>query len=69
MGYLKQRGATVLIASHQTQYFNDVDKVLQIVDGQITHFGTVKEVLGKGAKILGLDETSKQTSQPDEMIS
>lgn len=28
MGYLKQRGATVLIASHQTQYFNDVDKIL-----------------------------------------
>ena len=28
MGYLKQRGATVLIASHQTQYFKDADKIL-----------------------------------------
>ena len=41
MGYLRNRGATVLIASHQTQFFNDCDKVLQIVDGNIQNFDTV----------------------------
>lgn len=45
MGYLKQRGKTVIIASHQTQYFNDCDKVLQIVDGEIAHFDTVANLI------------------------
>ena len=54
LGYLKQRGTTVLIASHQTQYFNDCDRVMQIVNGKIEHFDTVPNLMEQGIKIMGI---------------
>ena len=42
LGALK--GKTIIIASHQTQYFVDCDRVMQIIDGNIAHFGTLDEL-------------------------
>ncbi|CAL6091952.1 Xenobiotic-transporting_ATPase / Multidrug resistance-associated protein [Hexamita inflata] len=54
LGYLRQRGTTVLIASHQTQYFNDCDRVMNIVDGEIKTFMTVAQIIENKIKILGI---------------
>ena len=62
LGYLKQRGTTVLIASHQTQYFNDCDRVMQIIDGKIEHFDTVPNLMEQGVKIMGITGETTQTS-------
>lgn len=62
LGYLKQRGTTVLIASHQTQYFNDCDRVIQIINGKIEHFDTVPNLMDQGVKIMGITGETTQTS-------
>ena len=61
LNYLKAKGTTVLIASHQTQYFSDCDRVMSLNNGQIEYFDTPENVLKKGAKILGL--TSESSSK------
>lgn len=59
MGYLKAQGKTVIIASHQTQFFGDCDRVMQLADCEIKYFDTPENVIQQGAKILGLtSETS-----------
>ncbi|CAL6010692.1 Xenobiotic-transporting_ATPase / Multidrug resistance-associated protein [Hexamita inflata] len=64
LGYLKSRGATVIIASHQTQYFNDCDKIIQITDGEIVNYDTVQNLMKDNVKIMGITgETSTQHSQ------
>ncbi|CAL6091960.1 Xenobiotic-transporting_ATPase / Multidrug resistance-associated protein [Hexamita inflata] len=64
LGYLKSRGATVIIASHQTQYFNDCDKIIQITDGEIVNYDTVQNLMKDNVKIIGITgETSTQHSQ------
>ncbi|CAL5986502.1 Xenobiotic-transporting_ATPase / Multidrug resistance-associated protein [Hexamita inflata] len=54
MGYLKGKGATVIIASHQTQYFNDCDKIIQITDGEIVNYDTVQNLINSDVKIIGI---------------
>ena len=44
IGYLIGKGCTVLIASHQTHFFADADRVMQIIDGEIVHFGVLEEI-------------------------
>jgi len=63
LGYLKKKGATVLIASHQTQYFSDVDRVMYIEEGEIKAFDTVSNVLANGPQILGLTEKRTVTNK------
>ncbi|CAL6071291.1 Xenobiotic-transporting_ATPase / Multidrug resistance-associated protein [Hexamita inflata] len=64
LGYLKSRGATVIIASHQTQYFNDCDKIIQITDGEIVNYDTVQNLMKDNVKIIGITgETSTQQTQ------
>ncbi|CAL6094608.1 Xenobiotic-transporting_ATPase / Multidrug resistance-associated protein [Hexamita inflata] len=63
LGYLKSRGATVIIASHQTHYFNDCDKIIQITDGEIINYETVQNLMKDNIKIMGITgKTSMQHS-------
>ena len=47
-GFLKEQGTTVLIASHQTQYFGSCDLVVRIEDGEIVHCDTPDNLMNKG---------------------
>ncbi|CAL6025768.1 Xenobiotic-transporting_ATPase / Multidrug resistance-associated protein [Hexamita inflata] len=69
LGYLKGRGATVIIASHQTQYFNDCDKIIQITDGEIANYDTVQNIIKNNVKIIGITgETSTQTQTKTTIV-
>ncbi|CAL6024639.1 Xenobiotic-transporting_ATPase / Multidrug resistance-associated protein [Hexamita inflata] len=43
LGFLGSQGKTVLIASHQTQYFDDCHKIITIENGQIKSISTSQE--------------------------
>jgi len=67
LGYLRSLGATVIIASHQTQYFNDCDRVIYLADGKIAHFDTVPNLINKGVKILGITGETSTSHSPERM--
>lgn len=48
VNYLHRHGKTVIIASHQTQYFAQCDRVIVLKDGEIEHFCPVNELTGLG---------------------
>lgn len=54
MGYLRERGATVLLVSHQTQFFKDCDRVCYIKDSRIEAFDTPANLHSSGYSIRGL---------------
>ena len=75
MGYLIQNGKTVVIASHQVQYFKTCDRVLTIENGVITEdkentklkqsYGYVKPTMRKfasNAKRIEISESSELVS-------
>ena len=68
LNYLRARGTTIIIASHQTQYFVDCDRVMQIVNGEITHFDTVDNLNNQGIKINGLTGESSHVSRPENSL-
>ncbi|KAJ3257816.1 Multidrug resistance-associated protein 9 [Boothiomyces macroporosus] len=41
-------GKTVLLATHQLQYMQQVDKILVLDQGQVLEFGTFEELINKG---------------------
>ncbi|CAL5989372.1 Xenobiotic-transporting_ATPase / Multidrug resistance-associated protein [Hexamita inflata] len=71
LGYLKSRGATVIIASHQTQYFNDCDKIIQITDGEIVNYDTVQNLMKDNIKIIGItgESSTQQTQTATQVIN
>lgn len=48
VNYLQKRGKTVIIASHQTQYFAQCDRVIMLKDGKIEHFCPVSDLVSLG---------------------
>ena len=46
----KKRGATVILISHKPSIFGLADKILVLINGQVTDFGPRDEVLGRLAK-------------------
>ncbi|TNJ28950.1 Multidrug resistance-associated protein 1 [Giardia muris] len=48
LDFLKKRGTTVLIASHQTQYFKDCDRIIRLEDGRIVDDDAPAKLLSKG---------------------
>jgi len=72
--YLRSRGTTILIASHQTQYFGDCDRVMRICDGEITHLDT-PQVLDEAGVLHGMtrvatrDPAQGSSASLDELAS
>jgi len=60
-GYLRQRGTTVLISSHQTQYFSDCDRVLVIDGGSLVHDGAPSALAEEG--VLGIPRSRTESTQ------
>ncbi|ESU37712.1 ABC-type metal ion transporter [Giardia duodenalis] len=60
-GFLKEQGTTVLIASHQTQYFGNCDLVIRIEDGEIVHSDTPDNLMNKGID-FGFSRTTSVAS-------
>ncbi|CAL5976982.1 Xenobiotic-transporting_ATPase / Multidrug resistance-associated protein [Hexamita inflata] len=63
--YLQQRGKTVLIASHQTHYFKDCNRILTIDNGVVTKiFENIEHVEQSQSHILS-DSQSKYDTPKD----
>lgn len=53
-GYCRQRGITVMISSHQTQFFGDCDRIIYLEQGLILFDDTVDEMAKQ--KKINLEE-------------
>ncbi|KAH0570795.1 Xenobiotic-transporting ATPase / Multidrug resistance-associated protein [Spironucleus salmonicida] len=62
-GYLVGRGKTVVIASHQTHFFEDCDSIVNIIDGKLAHIGTLDELMAENVVIMGLTDHTKTSAQ------
>ncbi|TNJ29811.1 Multidrug resistance-associated protein 1 [Giardia muris] len=63
LGYLRARGKTVIIASHQTQYFKDCDRLLQMASGKVIYNECMSDVMN--ADPLERPEFLRQVSSAD----
>ncbi|KAH0570876.1 Xenobiotic-transporting ATPase / Multidrug resistance-associated protein [Spironucleus salmonicida] len=66
--YLISKGKTVVIASHQTHFFVDCDKIINLVDGKFNFVGNIEEMMAANISIMGLTDnvSSSQISKAAE---
>lgn len=57
----KKRGATIVLISHKPAIFGRADKILVLINGQISDYGPREDVLGRLAK---RQQPEKQPQQP-----
>ncbi|CAL6068134.1 Xenobiotic-transporting_ATPase / Multidrug resistance-associated protein [Hexamita inflata] len=66
IGYLQQFGKTVLIASHQTHYFKDCNKIITIENGAITNTVENIEHVEQSQSHIVSESQSKYEKQQDD---
>jgi len=59
----RERGATIVLISHKPAIFSLANKILVLVNGQVTDFGPRDEVLGR---LMKKPQQSQQPKKPDE---
>ncbi len=67
LGKAKERGATVILISHKPSVFALADKIMVLVNGQVTHFGPRDEVLAKLQPAKAPAQQPQQPQQPPKL--
>ena len=67
-GILKEKGATVIIATHQLQVLPDCDRIVVLGDGRIQDVGTFEELTSRGVdlrRLMAVESESEASEEKD----